>query len=254
MTKGIFVIVLSLIGLSSLSQTSILEVSSNDSSTFFLFIDDVLIEDTLNFQYQLELKESNEIDIAAKLNLDSNYVAEKSIQIETSSVHTYQLMSVANQLIFAFSGSHPINFDLQVEMITQEVADSESTRSLAGIDIKTPRASETSDSLFIRPLNIGCPSPMSSSAFNRALQTVESKSFQKERKKLVKEILNSNCLSSTDFQSLIETLEYEDDKLEIVKASYSSIYDIDNFPSLKNVFLLNTNQNEFNQFLQDQNK
>jgi hypothetical protein len=97
---------------------------------------------------------------------------------------------------------------------------------------------------------IGCNgAPMSPENFNRAKNSIKAKSFSDSKMTLAKQITNTNCLTSQQAKEITELFNFEDDRLEFTKLSYSSIYDLDNFYIVNDAFEFESSIEELDEYI-----
>jgi len=74
-----------------------------------------------------------------------------------------------------------------------------------------------------------CQQPMSRNAFQRALSTVQSQSFDHTRLDIAKSIARHNCLLASDVKALTATFQFEDFRLDFAKFAYDYTLDVSNY-------------------------
>ncbi len=74
-----------------------------------------------------------------------------------------------------------------------------------------------------------CQQPMSRNAFQRALSTLQSQTFDNTRLDLAKNIARNNCLLASDVKALTATFEFENNKLEFARFAYDYTLDVSNY-------------------------
>jgi len=82
----------------------------------------------------------------------------------------------------------------------------------------------------------GCPYPMEDSDFQIALRSIDSKSFSDSKLLVAKQVLDKNCVLSTQVMQIMEQFDFEEDKLEIAKYAYGSTLDIGNYFRVNDAF------------------
>ncbi len=81
-----------------------------------------------------------------------------------------------------------------------------------------------------------CQQPMSRSAFQRALSTVQSQTFDQTRLDIAKSIARSNCLLASDVKALTAAFEFENYKLDFAKFAYDYTLDVSNYFEVTEAF------------------
>lgn len=97
---------------------------------------------------------------------------------------------------------------------------------------------------------VGCPAPMDMATFNQAKQSIEKQSFADTKNKMAKQILNSNCVTSSQAKELIGLFTFENDKLDIAKYCYSRVYDISNYFQVNDALGFSSSVDELTQYIQ----
>ena len=83
---------------------------------------------------------------------------------------------------------------------------------------------------------IGCPYPMSNTDFQNAKNSIASKSFSSSKMTMAKQIIGSNCLTSAQVKEIMQTFDFEADKLEFSKYAYGYTYDLGNYYKVNDAF------------------
>lgn len=97
---------------------------------------------------------------------------------------------------------------------------------------------------------IGCNWPMSDADFRSAKSSIQSKSFADSKMTMAKQVLNSNCMTSAQVKEVMQTFDFEDDKLEFAKYAYGYTYDIGNYYKVNDAFDFESSIDELNQYIQ----
>jgi hypothetical protein len=95
----------------------------------------------------------------------------------------------------------------------------------------------------------GCPYPMSRQDFESAKRSIASKDFSDSRLKLAKQILNTNCLLSTQVMQLMELFDFESDKLDLAKYAYGYTLDIGNYYRVNDAFDFESSIDELDNYI-----
>ncbi len=83
---------------------------------------------------------------------------------------------------------------------------------------------------------IGCQPPVSSSRFKSMLSSIDNQDFDNAKKRVAKQIIDSNCMTTDNIVVILELFDFDKDKLEIAKYAYDYVYDIENYYLVNNVF------------------
>jgi hypothetical protein len=95
----------------------------------------------------------------------------------------------------------------------------------------------------------GCPFPMAPHDFEDAKRSISSKSFSDSRVTLAKQIIDSNCLLSTQVMEIMQLFDFEDDRLEIAKYAYGYTLDYGNYYKVNNAFEFESTIDELNEYM-----
>lgn len=81
----------------------------------------------------------------------------------------------------------------------------------------------------------GCMYPMGTSDFNMAKSSISSKSFEDSKVTVAKQVIDANCLSTSQVKEIMQLMTFEENKLTIAKYAYAKTTDPSNYFQL-NVF------------------
>ena len=95
----------------------------------------------------------------------------------------------------------------------------------------------------------GCPYPMSRADFESAKRSIAGKSFSDSKLKLAKQIINTNCLLSTQVMQLMELFDFENDKLDLAKYAYGYTLDIGNYYRVNDAFEFESSIDELDHYI-----
>ncbi len=96
---------------------------------------------------------------------------------------------------------------------------------------------------------IGCPMPMSVMDFENAKRTIASKDFEDSKLTIAKQIINSNCLLSSQVKQIAVLFDFEDTKLDFAKYAYNRTYDIGNYYMINDIFDFESSIDELNNYI-----
>ncbi len=88
--------------------------------------------------------------------------------------------------------------------------------------------------IYTGPCN--CQQPMSRSAFQRALSTVQSQTFDNTRFDIAKNIARANCLLASDVKALTAAFQFENYKFDFAKFAYDYTLDVSNYFEVTEAF------------------
>jgi hypothetical protein len=96
---------------------------------------------------------------------------------------------------------------------------------------------------------IGCPMPMSPNDFESARQSISSKSFEDSKLTIAKQIINSNCLLTTQIKQILLLFSFESTRLDFAKYAYTRTYDQNNYFKINDAFTFESSIDELNQYI-----
>lgn len=82
----------------------------------------------------------------------------------------------------------------------------------------------------------GCPYPMEDTDFQMALRSIDSKDFSDSKLLVSKQVLDKNCVLTSQVIQILELFDFEEDKLEIAKYAYGSTLDVGNYFRVNDAF------------------
>jgi len=95
----------------------------------------------------------------------------------------------------------------------------------------------------------GCPYPMQPADFDQAKQSIRSKSFEDSKLTIAKQIINTNCLLSTQVKEIMLLFSFEDTRLELAKYAYGYTLDIGNYYKVNDAFTFESSIDELNSYI-----
>lgn len=95
-----------------------------------------------------------------------------------------------------------------------------------------------------------CTMAMSGSAFNTAVNSVQSKSFEESKITTAKQVITANCLSTAQVIQLMGLFSFEESKLDIAKFAYARVVDPANYFQVNDAFTFETSIDDLNAFIQ----
>jgi len=99
---------------------------------------------------------------------------------------------------------------------------------------------------------IGCPVPMSRGDFESFKGSLSSKSFEDSKMTLAKQVLNNNCLTSSQVREIMSLFSFEQTKLDFAKYAYGHTYDLGNFYKVNDAFGFESSIDELNEYINAQ--
>lgn len=117
----------------------------------------------------------------------------------------------------------------------------------APVVVATPPAQVVYVSGYNGP--IGCPVPMAPGDFSSMKETIRSKDFENTKLSIAKQVLQNNCLTSTQVREVLGLFDFENTKLEYAKYAYSHTYDIGNYYKVNDAFEFESSVEELNKYI-----
>lgn len=96
---------------------------------------------------------------------------------------------------------------------------------------------------------VGCPLPMSPQDFNNAKNTISSKSFEDSKLQIAKQIINSNCLLSSQVKEIMMLFDFENSKLGFAKYAYGYTFDLGNYYQVNDAFDFESSITDLNNYI-----
>ncbi len=95
-----------------------------------------------------------------------------------------------------------------------------------------------------------CVFPMTSSDFASAKKSVEGQSFEEQKLKVAKQILNTNCMSSSQVKEIMALFSFEDTKVDWAKFAYGKTTDPNNYYQLNDGFTYSGSVDTLNSYIE----
>lgn len=97
--------------------------------------------------------------------------------------------------------------------------------------------------------NVGCNGyPMDETRFNQVVQSIEAKNFDDSKLTMAKQVINTNCMKSSQVKRLMMLFSFEDTRLDLAKYAYGYTYDIGNYYQLNDAFKFESSIEELNEY------
>lgn len=97
---------------------------------------------------------------------------------------------------------------------------------------------------------IGCEWPMSPYDFTNVKSSISSKSFEDSKFTIAKQVLNSNCLLTSQVKEIMLLFSFEETRLDFAKFAYGRTYDIGNYYQLNDAFTFESTIDELNEYIE----
>jgi hypothetical protein len=98
----------------------------------------------------------------------------------------------------------------------------------------------------------GCKgrSSMTQVNFQKALESIKSKSFEDTKITTIKQIVKGNCITVSQLSEIIKLLTFEASKIEIAKFAYDYVSDTNNYFQVNDLFTFSSSVDELNEYLE----
>ncbi|MDQ3192879.1 MAG: DUF4476 domain-containing protein [Bacteroidota bacterium] len=96
---------------------------------------------------------------------------------------------------------------------------------------------------------VGCPWPMSNEDFQSAKSSIAAKSFEDSKLTLAKQIMNTNCLFSSQVKEIMLIFSFEGTRLDLAKYGYGYTFDIGNYYKVNDAFTFESSIDELNSYI-----
>ena len=96
----------------------------------------------------------------------------------------------------------------------------------------------------------GCPRPMARGEFEQAKASISSKSFEDSRFTIAKQIIQSNCLLSSQVKEIMLLFSFEDTRLDFAKFAYAYTLDLRNYYKLNDAFTFESSIDDLDRYIQ----
>jgi hypothetical protein len=96
---------------------------------------------------------------------------------------------------------------------------------------------------------IGCSMPMSQNNFQQLKSTIGSKSFEDSKLTIAKQVLNNNCLVTSQVKEIMLMFDFEATRLDFAKYAYGYTYDIGNYFMVNDAFTFESSISDLNNYI-----
>jgi len=95
----------------------------------------------------------------------------------------------------------------------------------------------------------GCPRPMAPGDFEQAKASISSKNFEDSKLTIAKQIIQSNCLLSSQVKEIMLIFSFEDTRLDFAKFAYAYTLDLGNYYKVNDAFTFELSIDELNKYI-----
>ena len=97
----------------------------------------------------------------------------------------------------------------------------------------------------------GCAPPLAPSLFDRKIAELEALPFERDKLKQLKPWLGKTCLTTAQIRTVVELIEDEERRLEVLVAAHAACFDRSKFDSLSDLLYLSRSRDRFNLMVND---
>ncbi|CAN5186000.1 hypothetical protein BH09BAC5_BH09BAC5_26800 [soil metagenome] len=127
---------------------------------------------------------------------------------------------------------------------------SSTTTTTTSSSSSTTSGTSTQPVTTTAPTTNQCIFPMSANEFSSAKKSVESKSFEEQKLKIAKQILNTNCMSTSQVKEIMAMFSFEDSKVDWAEFAYGKTTDPNNYYQLNDGFTFSGSVDKLNEYIE----
>ena len=101
---------------------------------------------------------------------------------------------------------------------------------------------------------VGCSWPMNQNDFQSLKSTIGSKSFEDSKLTIAKQVLNNNCLFTSQVKEIMMMFDFENTRLDFAKYAYGYTYDIGNYFKVNDAFTFESSIDDLNNYISAQRR
>ena len=228
--KSVVLVILSTFLIGGLkAQTCGLMISNKDSLSFSLFVGGKLAKDDVVADIQLDSLECTTVLLDLIVKDSSNTHLRTDLQLDTAWIPMLELSS-------EFTGVQLRLLNPREPVVEDLTAFPTSTK-------------ETLEVAVMQVENSTCFPPSTPTEVMELTAVLEGKDFEKQRIALLEKRLPNLCLTTSQIEMLINTIEDEEKRLSILQFAYDFCYDKSNYSSLTKLLYLERNIASFEEWI-----
>jgi len=222
--RGALVLMFCLLNALNVFAQSKLVVSSPDSLSFLLFVD----------------------------NAQMNTAPVSSIQISKLNVgkHNIKVVVQSQESVFSLNAKNLISHSLSVSVVNNKlelVTSGELKLQAKSFQFWNNNSLPVEEKGSVYVGKIGCEKPASAATADSIISVLKSKSFDTERKMIARMQLESDCFLVKDIVGIISTIELEENRMDCIGSALSQVYDLDAINELLGLVILERNKEAIQQ-------
>ena len=227
-------ILLALFSVSSHAQAGALQFVSPDSLDIELYLDETMVEE------------------AAALNEDGDL----SILLDSLSLAEHYLDVLIQDSLNTF-----LRTELQIDSLTIPVIALTQVGETYTLELANPGAVtrdftsfEASQATLQVQVNVSeqatCGPPASPAMMQAWMNEIVTYEFERDRSKLLKQVLGVSCLTTQQIELLVSQVEDEERRVELLKKGYEKCFNRRSYDQLSNMLYLSRNKEAFYNWLE----
>ena len=256
--KLVILSIITLLQIETFSQVNNnLIVKSADSIHFFIFVNDILQNNSPYYNIKLTGFDQSSMKMKIYIPDSSKQIIEKSIYFEETLRETSaELIPSAEGFKFRYTGEVPIGVNpVDTNQLIIPYHDTplilDSIYRIDSTYLNDSILNPSSQTLTYKG-KTGCNKPLDNS--DLLIESIENELFSSKKLELAKKGLTNHCYLVNDIKKIISLFEFDDQKLELSMMSFLCTYDLENFSKLKELLLLNSSLKTFEKFLNENNQ
>lgn len=200
-----------------------------------------ILTDTLRIEIELENKKKFPLTI---------YLLEKGEPVKQKEF-SYHFSTDNNNIRLQYSGSYAV-VKLPNPLVPDKPSVDTSSKYKNGswahfCEFKEGKVSYFNNLVKDKP----CVSAMSAEYLNYLHLLMSRASVQEEKQRIAEHVLRNNCISTLQVKQILKYVDYEVEKLKLVKIAYFNLVDPENQKDLESNFTFEASVNELNTFLKN---
>jgi hypothetical protein len=96
---------------------------------------------------------------------------------------------------------------------------------------------------------VGCAAPINATEFASVKKTIDTKTFEDSKIKIAKQVIDNNCLMSSQVKEIMMLFTFEETRLDLAKYAYGHTYDIGNYYKLNDAFKFEASIDELDEYI-----
>lgn len=150
------------------------------------------------------------------------------------------------------NGGANINMNINVNETGMNTQTQSTTTTYSSTTTTSGNVGTVQQSGYVMPGyngNVGCNGyPMTDARFNEVVQSIQAKNFDDSKLTMAKQVINTNCMTSSQVKRLMLLFSFEDTRLDLAKYAYGYTYDIGNYYQLNDAFTFESSIDELNTY------